>query len=268
MHMKGLWRKMNRLFWGLLTGFVIIVIWHFSIQLFQVPIYLMPAPYQVWEALRYYWPLSIYKNLLYTLSSIGIGFSLTVLISIPLSVFIASSEWLEKTVYPVLVIVQLIPKVALAPLFIVWFGFGLTSKVLMVFLLSFFALLVDATTGFKSLNPRLVFVARTMTDSQWKFFWTIRFPSALPHIFTGLKISISSATVGAIIGEFVGSNQGLGYLMLKANGDLNTPYLFAVLIVLSLVGILLYKMVEIIESAALPWHVSKRNVLKQSKATL
>jgi len=261
-------RWYSGILWGVLTIGIILLLWHLAIIIFNVPVYLVPSPLKVWDAILEYWSVSIFKNLLYTLSSIGIGFSITVIISIPLAVFIASSSWLEKTVYPVLVIVQLIPKVALAPLFIVWFGFGLTSKVLMVFLLSFFALLVDATTGFKSLNHRLVFVARTMTDSQWKFFWTIRFPSALPHIFTGLKISISSATVGAIIGEFVGSNQGLGYLMLKANGDLNTPYLFAVLFVLSLVGILLYKLVEVIESLAMPWHISKRNTLQQQQASL
>jgi len=258
----------NNLFWSLLTFLIILLLWEFVVVLFKTPIYLVPSPRQVWEALIRYWPISIWKNLLFTLSSIGIGYSLTLLISIPLAILFASSEWLEKTVYPTLVIIQLIPKVALAPLFIVWFGFGLTSKVLMVFLLSFFALLVDTTTGFKSLNPRLLYVARTMTNSQWKFFWSIRFPAALPYIFTGMKISISSATVGAIIGEFVGSNQGLGYLMLKANGDLNTPYLFSVLLILSFVGIILYKAVELFESLVLPWHVSKRLTLLQQKISL
>lgn len=253
---------------ALLMGALVLVIWQVCCAVFQIPRFILPTPVQVIEALIKYWPLTIAKNLTYTLSSIGIGFGVTVLISIPLAVMIASSSWLEKTVYPLFVVVQLIPKVALAPLFIVWCGFGITSKILMVFLMSFFPLLVNATMGFKSLNPRLVYVARTMTNSQWKFFWTMRFPSALPDVFTGLKIAVSNATVGAIIGEFVGSNQGLGYLMLKANGDLNTAYMMANLLVLAVVGVLLYKFVELIEFVALPWHVSKRKSIFKNSSTL
>lgn len=258
--MKKFSKKITNILLALLMVLVILVIWQFVIFLFKIPSFILPSPIEVMEALFKYWPLSIKQNILYTLTSIGIGFGLTVIISIPLALLIASLKWLEKTFYQILVIVQIIPKVALAPLFIIWFGFGIESKIVMVFLMSFFPLLVDATAGFKSLDPRLVYVARTMTNSKWQFFWKMRFPSALPHIFTGLKISITSATVGAIIGEFVGSNQGLGYLLLKANSDLNTAYLLAILIVLSIVGIILYELVEILELVAIPWHVSKRNV--------
>ena len=265
---KRIRSRMADLLIALATGVVILVLWHFATVLFNIPKFILPSPVAVIQALFKYWPLSISSNLLYTLSSIGIGFGVTVVISIPLAVMISSIPALEKTVYPLFVVIQLIPKVALAPLFIVWFGFGITSKIVMVFLMSFFPLLVNATTGFKSLNPRLVYVARTMTDSQWKFFWAMRFPSALPDIFTGLKIAVSNATVGAIIGEFVGSNLGLGYLMLKANGDLNTAYMMASLLILAVVGILLYKTVEAIEAFALPWHVSRRKSLIKNNSTL
>ncbi|MDR1687323.1 MAG: ABC transporter permease [Clostridiales bacterium] len=259
---KRMKKRWLNLFWGLITFAVLIGLWQLACEVFDVPMYLVPPPVKIWEALLKYWSVTVRANLLYTLSSIGIGYALTIVISIPLAILFATSQWLEKTVYPILVAIQLVPKVALAPLFIVWFGFGLTSKVILVFLLSFFALLVDATTGFKSLNPRLVFVAKTMTNSPWEFFWKIRFPAALPHIFTGFKISISSATTGAIIAEFVGSNQGLGYLMLRANGELNTPYLFAALLVLSVVGIALYKLVEYAEALVIPWHSSVRTRLQ------
>ncbi len=263
--MKKFNRKFIDILYAFLMGVLLLGLWQIAVMLFKVPSFILPTPIEVIQALFKYWPLSIKQNLIYTLSSIATGYGITVLISIPLALVIASSKWLEKTLYQILVIVQIVPKVALAPLFIIWFGFGITAKIIMVFLMSFFSLLVDATTGFKSLNPRLVYVARTMTNSKWEFFWKMRFPSALPHIFTGLKISITSATVGAIIGEFVGSNQGLGYLLLKANGDLNTAYLLAVLVVLSIVGIVLYKIVEISESLALPWHVSKREALIKGK---
>jgi len=264
--MKKIGKKVTDLFYAVLMGIVILALWDVAIVVFKIPRFILPKPLEVINALIKYWPLSIKQNLLYTLTAIGTGYSITLVISLPLAFFIASSKWLEKTVYQVLVIIQIVPKVALAPLFIIWFGFGITSKIVMVFLNSFFSLLVDATTGFKSLNPRLVYVARTMTKSKWDFFWKMRFPSALPHIFTGIKISITTATVGAIIGEFVGSNQGLGYLLLKANSDLNTAYLLAVLIVLAILGILLYKIVEIIESLVLPWHVSRRDALIKGKS--
>lgn len=250
------------------TGIFVLVLWQVAVMAFKVPKYILPTPIQVIEALFYYWPIAISQNLGYTLTSIGIGFGITILISVPLAVAISSVSVLEKTVYPLFVVIQLIPKVALAPLFIVWFGFGITSKIVMVFLMSFFPLLVNATTGFKSLNPRLFYVARTMTNSQWKFFWTMRFPAALPDIFTGLKIAVSNATVGAIIGEFVGSNRGLGYLMLRANSDLNVAYMMASLLVLAIVGILLYKLVELIEAFAIPWHVTKRKSMLTGKSGL
>lgn len=265
---KRIYKRLEDLLISILTGIFVLVIWHLAVKIFDIPPFILPVPGQVIKALVQYWQVSIASNLGYTLTSIGIGFGITVLISIPLSVAIASIPALEKTVYPLFVIIQLIPKVALAPLFIVWFGFGITSKIIMVFLMSFFPLLVNATTGFKSLNPRLVYVARTMTDSQWKFFWSMRFPAALPDIFTGLKIAVSNATVGAIIGEFVGSNEGLGYLMLKANGDLNVSYMLANLFVLAVVGILLYKLVELIETLAIPWHVTKRKSMLQTKGSL
>lgn len=256
--MKKFFKRSNELFIALGMFVFVLILWQAACMLFDVPKYILPTPLQIIEALVHYWPLTIRSHLLYTLSSIGIGFGITVLISIPLAVLISSSPVLDKTVYPLFVVIQIIPKVALAPLFIVWFGFGITSKIVMVFLMSFFPLLVNATAGFKSLNPRLVYVARTMTDSQWKFFWYMRLPSALPDIFTGLKIAVSNSTVGAIIGEFVGSNQGLGYLMLKANGDLNTSYMMANLLILALIGIILYKFVEMIEGIALPWYVAQR----------
>ena len=254
----------------IIFGMFILVlgIWQGACLLFRIPKYILPSPVQIIQALIKYWPLTIREHLLYTLSSIGIGFGITVVISIPLAVLIASSPVLDKTLYPLFVVIQIIPKVALAPLFIVWFGFGITSKIVMVFLMSFFPLLVNATAGFKSLNPRLIYVARTMTDSQWRFFRTMRLPAALPDIFTGLKIAVSNSTVGAIIGEFVGSNQGLGYLMLKANGDLNTAYMMANILILAIVGILLYKIVEFIESLALPWYVTQRKKLLKGSNTL
>jgi len=234
-----------------------VAVWQIAVMAFKIRPYILPSPIEVAKGLVIYWP-AIQSSMFTTLLEIVVGFVATILISIPAATLISYSRTFEKTIYPFLVLIQLIPKVAIAPLFIVWFGFGTLPKVLLVFLLSFFPLLIDATVGFKSLNSRLVYVARTMSDSEWQFFWKIKFPNALPQIFAGLKTSIAFATVGAIVAEFVGSDKGLGYLLLRANGDLNTVMLFALLVVLSLIGIVFYKLIEVIEAAVIPWHVSHR----------
>lgn len=247
---------------SILSVFSVIVIWELSVTIFDIPDYILPSPIASIKALIEYWP-QISLNLWTTMSEVLIGYSATIILAIPIATLISYSRTFEKTLYPFMVLLQLIPKVAIAPLFVIWFGFGVTPKILMVFLLSFFPLLIDATVGLKSLNGRLVYLAKTMSDSEWKFFWKIKFPNALPHIFAGLKVSIAFATVGAIVAEFMGSDSGLGHLLLRANGDYNTRLLFALLIVLSAMGIFFYKIIEFIERKAIPWHISQRSTMNE-----
>lgn len=235
----------------------VIVIWEFAVRFFNIPDYILPSPTESVMALGQYWN-SISSNMFITLREIGIGFFFTVVISIPIATLISYSRIFEKTLYPFMVFLQLIPKVAIGPLFVVWFGFGELPKILMVFLLSFFPLLMDTVAGLKSLNGRLYYMARTMSDSEWKFYWKIKLPNALPSIFSGLKTSISMATVGAVVAEFLGSDSGLGYLLLRANGDINTKLLFAILIVLCIMGMVFFGIVEFLEKKLIPWHVSQR----------
>lgn len=242
----------------------VIVIWEILVRILKIPSYILPSPSESVMALFQYWDV-IKSNLFTTLYEIGVGFGATVLISIPIATMISYSRIFEKTLYPFMVFLQLIPKVAIGPLFVVWFGFGTIPKILMVFLLSFFPLLMDTVAGLKSLNGRLYYMARTMSDSEWKFYWKIKLPNALPSIFSGLKTSISMATVGAVVAEFLGSDSGLGYLLLRANGDINTKLLFAILIVLCLMGMVFFEIVELIEKKAIPWHVSQRVTDKAGK---
>ncbi len=243
----------------------VIVIWEFSVRFFNIRQYILPSPSASVMALFTYWD-AIRSNLLTTLYEIGVGFGVTVLISIPVATLISYSTIFQKTLYPFMVFIQLIPKVAIAPLFVIWFGFGMMPKILMVFLLSFFPLLMDAVAGLQSLNPRLYSMARTMSDSEWKFYWKIKLPNALPHIFSGLKTSISMATVGAVVAEFLGADSGLGYLLLRANGDINTKLLFAILIVLCLMGMVFFMIMGFIERKVIPWHVSQRKNLKDNNS--
>lgn len=256
--------KIKESFVSYLSVISLVIIWQLSVDLFKIPTFVLPSPLRAIQALFHYWP-AIWDNLSTTLFEILVGFSATILISIPLATLISYSKILERTIYPFMVLLQLIPKVAIAPLFAIWFGFGVTPKIMMVFLLSFFPLLIDTTVGLKSLNLRLIYLSKSMSKSEWKLFWKIKLPNALPQVFSGLKVSISSATVGAIVGEFLGSNSGLGSLLLRANGDYNTPLLFAILIVLSVMGIVFYKTVEFIERGLIPWHSSQRRDLFLAK---
>lgn len=249
---------------GIISVGGVIVFWEAAVRIFNIPSYILPSPSASVMALIQYWDV-IKMNLFTTLREIGIGFGMTVIISIPIATLISYSSTFEKTLYPFMVFLQLIPKVAIGPLFVVWFGFGSMPKILMVFLLSFFPLLMDTVAGLKSLNGRLYYMARTMSDSEWKFYWKIKLPNALPHIFSGLKTSISMATVGAVVAEFLGSDSGLGYLLLRANGDINTKLLFAILIVLCLMGMVFFGAVEILEKKLIPWHVSQRVTDKKAK---
>jgi NitT/TauT family transport system permease protein len=151
-------------------------------------------------------------------------------------------------------VLQTIPKIAVAPLFIVWFGFGSLPKILLTFLLCFFPILVDTLTGFKALDPRLLYITKSMGASRTQTFRYVRLPAAVPFIFSGLKVAVVLAVTGAIVAEFVGSNAGLGYLLLRASANLDTPLIFSVLVVLSLLGLVFSSVVEFIERLVVPWH--------------
>ena len=181
------------------------------------------------------------------------GFALSVVTAIPIGLLIALSPVAKRMLYPVIVFFQLIPKIAIAPLFVVWFGFGLFPKVLLTFLLCFFPTLVASMTGFRALDERVLFLTDSMGATWWQTFRYVRLPSAMTYIFAGLKVSIVFAATGAIVGEFVGSNSGLGYLLLRGTSYLDMPLIFAVLVALSIVGIFFSYIVQYAERWLMPW---------------
>lgn len=241
----------------LLAFVVLLGLWQVLVPVLNVPHYLLPTPSQIFRAAVDQWSV-LWSNMLVTLREVLVGFALAVVIGIPLAMALAYSPLLEDTAYPILVFFQIMPKIALAPLLVVWFGFGLESKYLITFLLSFFPIVVDAVVGFKSIPPGLLQLASSMRARPLALFFKIRLPAALPNIFAGLKVSISLATTAAIVGEFVGADRGLGYILQRANGDLDTELLFAAICLLSLMGLVLYTITEIVEKYAIPWHVSQQ----------
>jgi NitT/TauT family transport system permease protein len=230
----------------------LILAWWLAIKLFRIPAYLLPPPQDVLPRLidaRQ----SLWNHSLITLEEIVLGFALSVVTAIPLGLLIALSPAAKRSLYPLLVFIQLVPKIAIAPLFVVWIGFGPPSKVMLTLLLTFFPLLLASIAGFQILDPRFQYLTRSMGASGWQTFRYLRFPSALPVIFGGLKTSATIAATAAIVAEFVGANKGLGYLLLQATGSLDTTYVFAILFVMTIIGLALNSVVEIAEYVMTPW---------------
>ncbi|NDP42724.1 MAG: ABC transporter permease [Aromatoleum sp.] len=236
---------------------VIFVLWDMVIRLFRIPPYLIPTPLSVAGMLVTEWPRLLREGLITGYATLG-GFALSILLGIPIAMLIAYSRLVESYVYPLLVFSQSIPKIAIAPLFVVWFGFGIFPKVISAFLLGFFPVVVATVMGFKSMEPEMIDLARSMRASRWQMFMKFSLPQALPSIFSGLKVSATLAVVGAVVGEFVGSNSGIGYLLQIANGNFDLPLMFAALFVLSMMGVLLFGVVELAEKLMIPWHQSRR----------
>ncbi len=230
----------------------IFVLWDLVIRLFKIPPYLIPAPWDVAKMLVAEWPRLWRESLFTGYATLG-GFGLSILFGIPVAMLIAYSRLVESYVYPLLVFSQSIPKIAIAPLFVVWFGFGLFPKILLTFLLCFFPTLVASMTGFRALDERVLYISRSMGATQWQTFRYIRLPAALGHIFGGFKVSVVFASTGAIVAEFVGANAGLGYLLLRATSYLDMPLIFAVLVGLSAIGILFSYAVQMLERLFMPW---------------
>jgi NitT/TauT family transport system permease protein len=235
----------------------LLVVWEVCVRVFGVPAYLLPPPSAIARRMVIDYKL-LAVNAWVTLGEVLAGYALAIVVSIPLAAILAQFRVVENAVYPTLVASQTIPKVAIAPILVVWFGFGLTPKVLIAFLICFFPIVVDTMTGFRCVPREVIWLARSMGASQWKTFVKIRIPAALPNIFAGLKVASTLAVVGAVVGEFIGADRGLGYQLIVANGLMDVQLSFAVLVSLSLLGIALYVAVDLLERLALPWHVSHR----------
>jgi NitT/TauT family transport system permease protein len=229
-----------------LSVFACLAAWEAAVRYFDVPIYLVPAPSLIVSQLLASYP-EFLKATFASSIAIIIGFGLAVVVGIPAATMMVYSRWFRRSVYPILLTAQVLPKVALAPLFIVWFGFGLLPKVLMTFLISFFPIVIDSLIGLNSVRPESLMLIRSMGGTRWQAFWKVRLPTALPSIFGGFRVAITFAVVGTIVAEFVGSDSGLGYLLVVARGNLDTVTVFAAILWLIAVGFLFYFAVEIAE---------------------
>jgi NitT/TauT family transport system permease protein len=243
-----------------LTVAAVIGVWQLVVTTFRVPEYLLPTPWGIATALVTEWRYLAFHTAV-TLYEILWGFALAVAVGIPLAMLIVYSATFERAVYPLLVASQSVPKIAIAPLLIFWAGIGIFPKVLVAFAIAFFPIVIDTVVGLRTVEPEMLQLARSMGASERRIFTKIRFPSALPNIFAGLKVAVTLAVVGAIVGEFIQADQGLGYALQQATAVLNTKLGFAVILVLAAVGIVLFVAVEMIERWLTPWSVARRSEL-------
>ncbi|MBV8170105.1 MAG: ABC transporter permease, partial [Alphaproteobacteria bacterium] len=235
---------------------ILIAAWEFAVSGLGVPAYLLPSPAAVWTKLL---------GSADTLATNGIdtvivtlaSFAAAIVLGVATAVVICAFRAIERLLLPLIVFSQVVPKVAVAPLLVIWLGFSLKSRVVVAFLICFFPIVIGTVTGLKSVEADLVHLTRQLRASRWQTFWLVGLPSALPQMFAGLKVAITLAVVGAIVAEFVGADSGLGYLLLVANGNFDVALAFSVLVALTVVGVALYGLIELIERLVLPWHISR-----------
>jgi len=257
--MKGVWARTSEARGMILVLVATVVVWEAAVLLLKPQPIILPAPSRIWDELVAT-PWYFIRHAGYTLGTTVVGFALSVVLGVGLAVGIVYSTLLERTIYTLLVALNSLPKVALAPLFVIWMGTGMEPKVAIAVMLAIFSIVVDTVLGLRSVDPDALALAKVNRASPLAVLMKIRFPNALPSLFAGMKVAVSFALVGAIVGEFVASDRGLGFVILVAQGQFDTPRVFAALVVLGVMGTVLFYLVDFVERLALPWHVSHRAV--------
>jgi NitT/TauT family transport system permease protein len=244
---------------------VLLALWYFVTSAFNIPQFVLPAPQDVWKSLVHglSYPLTDRAGYWYhagvTATEGLLGFAIGSTAGIVMGMLVAHSRLVERVLYPYIIALQSLPKIAIAPLFIIWFGFGLEPKILITTIITFFPLLVNSIAGASSVDPDRIDLARVCNASRWHIFLKITLPSAMPFIFAGLNMATVLAILGAIVGEFVGAQAGLGMLILQRNELLDVPGVFALLVVLAAMGLSLHLTVRIIERRVCFWAQRGRN---------
>ncbi len=236
---------------------LLLILWEAAVNVFDIPLYLLPAPSVIWTD-----SVAIAGNIgghfLATLRTVVLGFIISIAVSLPLAVFMTSSPMVSSAIYPLLVLTQSVPKVALAPILVVVLGANELPRLVITFLVAFFPLVISIAIGLMAVPAELVELGRSFKASKFQELYHIRLPYAVPFIFSGLKVAIALAVVGAVVGEFVNADEGLGYLIITATAFFKTPIAFGALILLSIMGIVLFQVVVIIERVFFPWSAANQ----------
>src|SRR5919109_498447 len=248
----------------ILTVVVMVVIWKLVIAIFDVSPFVLPQPEDVVGGVRdLVAEDGFWTDVRITLTEVLVGFAIAIVLGVGLGTLLGRVLWLEQAMRPVIVASQVIPKVALIPLFIIWFGFGITSKIIIVALISFFPMLLNTILGVRSVDVGQRDVMRSLNATRWQTFRRLEYPSTLPYVLAGMEVGIIFAVIGAIVGEYLGGDQGLGYQIVTSLNNLEAERLFAVILCLTLFGFVLYLAVVTLKRFLIPWHES---VVDRTKA--
>jgi NitT/TauT family transport system permease protein len=237
---------------GLVLFVAVIVLWEIAIDLFKVPLFVLPAPSDIAAALRANASVLASATLV-TAKEVLIGFVLAVVVGVALALLIVRFHLLGRALYPLIVLFQTVPKVALAPIFILWFGYDLAPKVLLITVIAFFPVTLGTLAGLQSVEQSFISLMRSVGARNNDIMLHVRIPHALPHLMAGMKVAITFSVIGAIVGEFAGASAGLGYVIQFASTQLDTPMVFAALVVVSIVGVAFYYVIELLEHLLVPW---------------
>ena len=227
-------------------------LWELILRVAHVPEYLIPTPSEVAADFKSDWPV-LEPNMFVTLREIALGFAISVIAGVGLAVLLHLSPTLRRAVYPLLIASQTIPIIVLAPILVILFGYGIKPKLIIVALICFFPIVVNGIDGLRSVDEDLIRMMLTLNGTRWSIFRRVEFPAALPAIFSGMRIAATFAAIGAVFGEWSGSNQGLGYIMLAATPNLLTARIFAAIVLLTVVALGLFGLVSLLERVLVPW---------------
>lgn len=237
---------------SILAVIVLIIIWQVAVDMFHIKKYVLPSPKLVFLSLfnsKNHW----WKHIGSTALEIFGSFGLTIAAGLALAIIISWSKWLNKLLMPVIVLFNSIPKIALAPIFLLWFGYGIWPNILISFTVAFFPVVINATTGMTSVDDDLMNLVRYLNATKLQEFIKIRIPNSLPNIFAAVKISATMCVVGSIVGEFVASKSGVGYLLRDAQARIDMPTMFACLFVLAIMGLSFFGFISLLEYVIMPY---------------
>lgn len=238
---------------AVLFSVFIIVLWEVVVRAAHVPAYLFPAPSQIIVALKEDWSSVLAPAAWVSLREVLIGFVISAVLGIGLAILLHLFRPLRRALYPLLIGSQTIPIVVLAPILVILLGYGIMPKLVIVALICFFPIVVNGIDGLRSVDDEFIRMMKTLDASRWDTFRRVEFPAALPSIFSGMRIAATFAAIGAVFGEWSGASQGLGYVMLAATPNLQTARIFAAILILTLIALLLFGIVTLLERTLVPW---------------
>jgi NitT/TauT family transport system permease protein len=237
---------------AIVLSIIVLVVWESISRIFKLPQFVLPAPSAIGQILLTR-QSSLSQAMWVTAEEILYGFLLSTVVGVLIAVLIARFERVGRAIYPLMVLFQNVPKIALAPLFILWFGYDLAPKILLIVVMAFFPVALNMLVGLQSADPNLVTLMRTVGATRTEILWRVQIPHSLPSLMSGIKIAITLSVIGAIVGEFAGASAGLGYMIQFASNQMEAALVFAALIQISLLGMFFYYAIEFIEWKYISW---------------